>query len=56
VGALTQNVASEAGIKLRDIAYLTTAGDRAAARWLIFLDDNRRFEAMIDGSDLKPLS
>lgn len=55
VGALAQKVTNEAGIKLQDIAYFTTAGDGGAARWLIFLDDKRRFEAKVNGSGLKAL-
>lgn len=52
VEAIARGAARRAGVTLQDIAYITTSITEAG-RWVVFLDDGRRFEARLDGSGLQ---
>lgn len=53
VERIAAEVAGQAGISIEDIGYLTTLPGEKPPAWGIYLDDGRRWESGLDGSNLR---
>lgn len=53
VEEIAAQVASEAGVAIQDIGYFTTLPTADVPTWGVYLDDGRRWEAGVDGSNLR---
>lgn len=53
VQQVAEEVASQAGVSLAEIDYFTTLSGRKVDTWGVYLDDGRRWESGIDGSNLR---